>query len=80
MVKAIDILHDSEDDPNLIEKAVRMHMECPSCQGCGGAVYYPEAPCPECGFTFADSLGVENIVAIIEAIKEAEEEISKCKT
>lgn len=77
MVKAIDILLSSKDDPDLTEEAVRMHMECTHCQGCGGAVYYPESPCPECGFTFADSLGVENIVSIIEAIREAEEEFLK---
>ncbi len=79
MTRAIDILHAANEDSDEIEKAVRMHMECPSCKGGGGTVYYPECPCHYCGFTYADSFGVENIVSIIESIKEAEEEISKCK-
>lgn len=79
MKRAIDILSGSGGDPKEVEKAVRMHMDCPSCKGGGGNCYYPEHPCDRCGFTFADSLGVENVVALIEAMNDAKK-LQKNKT
>lgn len=62
---AIDILKESGGRADLVIKAVRMHMACP-CDGGGACAYYPEQPCPNCGFTFADSVGVEKVVEDIE--------------
>jgi len=44
-----------------VEKAAELHDSCGECFGAGGVYLYPEQPCPECGFTFADSFGLEKI-------------------
>lgn len=70
-MKAIDVLKNAGEDFEEIEKAVRVHMECPSCKGGGGSTYYPEMPCNFCGFTYEDSFNSEHIIAMIEALDDA---------
>lgn len=66
-MKAIDYLrkHDHPWTPLVpaedVQRAAALHDACKSCGGFGGTCYYPELPCPECGFTFADSYGLEKI-------------------
>lgn len=62
---AIDILRSSNGRADLVEKAVKLHMACP-CEGGGAHCYYPEQPCSLCGFTYADSFGVEEVAAELE--------------
>lgn len=65
MPNAIEILRASQGECEQVKRAVRMHMECPECKGHGGVTYYPECPCSTCGFNYADSFGVEEIMDII---------------
>lgn len=64
--KPIDILRRSNGRVDMVEYAVEQHMNCSTCGGAGGNSYYPEDPCTECGFNYADSFGVESIMNIIE--------------
>ena len=67
--QAIDILREAKGEVEATERAVRMHMACEECKGQGGNCYYPEDPCSTCGFNYADSFGVEEIVeAIMEKL------------
>lgn len=60
-MKAIDVLRESKGQADLVEKAATLHDACTECKGRGGAPYYPECPCSECGFTAFDSFGIEGI-------------------
>ena len=60
-MKAIEILRASEGRAEEVERAIAMHDACTLCGGMGGNAYYPEQACGECGFSFADSYGVESI-------------------
>jgi hypothetical protein len=63
-LKAIDLLRRCEGPlvpAEIVEKAAAMHDACSYCWGSGGTSYHPEQPCPECGFTFADSYGIESV-------------------
>lgn len=62
----IEILRRSGGRADMVEYAVEQHMNCSACGGGGGNCYYPEDPCSECGFNYADSFGVEAIMDIIE--------------
>lgn len=68
---AIDLLREAEADGESVMEAVRLHMMC-GCQGGGASCYYPEAPCPDCGFNCFDSLGVE---AVMDDLVEREPEL-----
>jgi len=60
-MNAIQILRKSGGLATKVEQAVALHDACPDCKGHGGNVYYPEQPCPGCGFTTFDSVGVEEV-------------------
>jgi len=63
-MKAIDYLKRHKGPlvpPKDVEKAMQLHDACPDCGGAGGAPIHPEQPCPGCGFTFADSVGLEDV-------------------
>jgi hypothetical protein len=40
-----------------VKKAMELHDSCRTCKGAGGGAW-PERPCPECGLTLFDSLGL----------------------
>ena len=69
---AIDILRESDGRADLVRKAVRMHMDC-KCEGGGASCYYPECPCPVCGFNCFDSYSVEPIMDELRAADESQE-------
>lgn len=65
-LKPIHLLRLANGQSDLVESAVAMHMACRGCGGRGGAPIHPEQRCPDCGFTFADSYGVEAVMVEIE--------------